>query len=245
MRLTCPNCTAQYEVEESVIPSSGRDVQCSACGHIWFQYPAEVSLAMRAAELEDDEDDDDAPEPAQGEAGAAATQIDRKVLDVLRDEARRELDARRKPGAGLETQGDLGLVTRPARPARGHRDETHPEEDDGPAAGTERPAPSRRNLLPDIEELSSTLEPGREPRRRGESETILPPTERETRRGFMQGFGLVALIFAALALLYVFAGAIAAQVPMLTEALRGYVGLVDMLRDWISTTLRGLLTGGE
>jgi predicted Zn finger-like uncharacterized protein len=245
MRLTCPNCTAQYEVEDSVIPSSGRDVQCSACGHIWFQYPADVSLAMRAAELDDDEDEDAAQEPAEAETGAPATQIDRKVLDVLREEARRELDARRTPGAGLETQGDLGLVTRPARPARSQRGDPHPEDADPPRAGAERPSPSRRNLLPDIEELSSTLEPGREPRRRGENETTLPPTERETRRGFMQGFSLVALIFAALTLLYVFAGTIAAQIPMLTEALRGYVGLVDMLRDWISTTLRGLLTGGE
>ncbi|MGR3506099.1 MAG: zinc-ribbon domain-containing protein [Paracoccaceae bacterium] len=37
MRLVCPNCAAQYEVPESVIPDNGRDVQCSSCGHTWFQ----------------------------------------------------------------------------------------------------------------------------------------------------------------------------------------------------------------
>lgn len=37
MRLTCPNCQAQYEVDDSVIPDGGRDVQCSNCGHTWFQ----------------------------------------------------------------------------------------------------------------------------------------------------------------------------------------------------------------
>jgi predicted Zn finger-like uncharacterized protein len=37
MRLICPNCVAQYEVDENVIPAEGRDVQCANCGHIWFQ----------------------------------------------------------------------------------------------------------------------------------------------------------------------------------------------------------------
>lgn len=37
MRLMCPNCDAEYEVDASAIPLSGRDVQCSNCGHAWFQ----------------------------------------------------------------------------------------------------------------------------------------------------------------------------------------------------------------
>jgi predicted Zn finger-like uncharacterized protein len=37
MRLTCPNCGAQYEVPDDVIPEAGRDVQCSNCGDTWFQ----------------------------------------------------------------------------------------------------------------------------------------------------------------------------------------------------------------
>ncbi len=39
MRLICPNCGAQYEVPDDVIPSAGRDVQCSSCGHTWFETP--------------------------------------------------------------------------------------------------------------------------------------------------------------------------------------------------------------
>ncbi|MGJ5621471.1 zinc-ribbon domain-containing protein, partial [Sulfitobacter sp. MF3-043] len=34
MRLICPNCDAQYEV----MPTDGRDVQCSNCGQTWFQH---------------------------------------------------------------------------------------------------------------------------------------------------------------------------------------------------------------
>lgn len=37
MRLICPNCVAQYEVDEGIIPPEGRDVQCANCGHNWFQ----------------------------------------------------------------------------------------------------------------------------------------------------------------------------------------------------------------
>ncbi|TNE68532.1 MAG: hypothetical protein EP336_04820 [Rhodobacteraceae bacterium] len=42
MRLICPNCGAQYEVDARVIPDAGRDVQCSNCGHTWFQRPAHL-----------------------------------------------------------------------------------------------------------------------------------------------------------------------------------------------------------
>ncbi len=44
MRLTCPNCGAQYEVPDDVIPPSGRDVQCSNCGDTWFQAAPEESI---------------------------------------------------------------------------------------------------------------------------------------------------------------------------------------------------------
>ncbi|MEP2783400.1 MAG: zinc-ribbon domain-containing protein [Pseudoruegeria sp.] len=37
MRLICPNCDAQYEVDDAVIPDNGRDVQCSNCSNTWFQ----------------------------------------------------------------------------------------------------------------------------------------------------------------------------------------------------------------
>lgn len=42
MRLMCPNCDAEYEVDASAIPESGRDVQCSNCGHAWFQQHPEL-----------------------------------------------------------------------------------------------------------------------------------------------------------------------------------------------------------
>lgn len=62
MRLVCPNCGAQYEVDDRVVPEGGRDVQCSSCGHAWYQMPAHLDAAAQPAltepeALADAEDD--------------------------------------------------------------------------------------------------------------------------------------------------------------------------------------------
>ncbi|WP_298561822.1 zinc-ribbon domain-containing protein [uncultured Aliiroseovarius sp.] len=46
MRLVCPNCGAQYEVDDRVMPDGGRDVQCSNCGHAWFFTPPRPATAQ-------------------------------------------------------------------------------------------------------------------------------------------------------------------------------------------------------
>ena len=37
MRIVCPRCVAKYEIDESIIPEIGREVQCGNCENIWFQ----------------------------------------------------------------------------------------------------------------------------------------------------------------------------------------------------------------
>ena len=66
MRLTCPNCAAQYEVDDSVIPPDGRDVQCSDCGHGWYQYPTGMTTRLTPPEAAADPPDDAAAEEAHG-----------------------------------------------------------------------------------------------------------------------------------------------------------------------------------
>lgn len=51
MRLICPNCGAQYEVPDDVVPEAGRDVQCSNCGDTWFQPHPDQDVEL-AQELE-------------------------------------------------------------------------------------------------------------------------------------------------------------------------------------------------
>jgi len=78
MRLTCPNCTAQYEVPADAIPENGRDVQCSACDHTWFQSgeinQAEVAapaMASPGANVHPADTETPAPEPSMGVTAAA------------------------------------------------------------------------------------------------------------------------------------------------------------------------------
>lgn len=40
MKLECPSCQAKYEVADSAIGDKGRNMRCAACGHYWFQKPA-------------------------------------------------------------------------------------------------------------------------------------------------------------------------------------------------------------
>lgn len=71
MRLTCPNCGAQYEVPDDVIPEEGRDVQCSNCGDTWFQQAAGFAPGFEAASEEPtDAPSEKAPQPQTATASA-------------------------------------------------------------------------------------------------------------------------------------------------------------------------------
>lgn len=396
MRLICPNCSAQYEVDGSMIPDDGRDVQCSNCGHTWFELPdpsrqaapkestpifseddfdeedvfdapppydlddddsfeddvqAESKRAqttpdfLSRAEFEDDEDlpepdttlwdddttdeepersedertsaavravtsaaidakaeeaeseaaadtseesepsdmdeepasddpwddefaeseasdDDDEVTPAPAAAGRPRRPADAAALDILREEAERELSQRRAPDSGsLEMQTDLGLgdIRRRRTPSRALRarmahlgeeapddfeDETLPEEpkpdpnktrlaqvsdrtseDDDDAY--EEP---KRDLLPDIDEINSTL---RKP--------VGHPGDIEAARrsGFRIAFLLMVFLTAAAIFAYAQAPAIARALPNSEAAIISYVDWANGIRDWIDSLIAG------
>lgn len=82
MRLVCPSCGAQYQIDDAAIPDAGRDVQCSNCGHAWFQLPPALEAALEAEEdraarsgaapAPPPQDAADEPPPAPPEATPAA-----------------------------------------------------------------------------------------------------------------------------------------------------------------------------
>ncbi|MGR3271950.1 hypothetical protein DU478_03190 [Thalassococcus profundi] len=139
MRLICPNCSAQYEVPSEVIPTGGRDVQCSNCGNTWFQnHPdddpvlaeelnqpvpdAEWQPEIEEAEPEPDPDIAARPEPAAAPEPEPAAErppadaepvrrreLDPSIADVLREEAEIEARARAAESGSLESQPELGL----------------------------------------------------------------------------------------------------------------------------------------
>ena len=291
----CPNCGAQDDDPAEVIPSAGRDVQCSNCGKTWFQPPANEVLAdefedlaqseaqMAVPALEDDyfEDSDldedlAQDEVAEDEASESFSEVDAArydpdvpaaasfsqavnsaktgrstltddVASVLREEVAFEQAAREAerntPQEILETQADLGLDD-PEIELKERIASLESIEDRDIAVAGGRAA--RRDLLPDVEEINSTL-------RTNEAKVIedLTPEgfvfesdeyeyEVKHRKGFRWGFvGSLSGIAAAI-LLYVYAEPLKARTPQLSAPIDTYVGYVDLGRREMDNALLDL-----
>lgn len=273
MRLICPNCDAQYEVVDDVIPAEGRDVQCSNCGQTWFQHHPDHAPAEEPAEDlppdlaepddapgEDEErtaaapppppapdlDPEPEPEPAQA---PQQRELDQGVADILREEAERETQAR--AGETIETQPDLGLDSaepesdRRAREARERMARLRGEDsgiDTAEAAATAAAVGSRRELLPDIEEINSTLRAsGEREQRNADPDTDTMDETPRRKSGFRSGFLLIVVLALILGAIYVFAPQIAQAVPQADPFLNAYVAQVNAARAWLDGQLTGVL----
>lgn len=304
MRLVCPNCDAEYEVDDAAILRTGRDVQCSNCGHAWFQthpemvdpeaedllpeagpvsapealtedFPEpepepdqaaeifpEAALADPADEQGPAAPEDDslavsvaqavaqsiarteiAPEPAMpaatpvADVAAATRNIDESVLAVLREEAAREVAARRAESPTLETQTEMRLAPAAAAAASTVVARLKGEPEVAPPTG---PRP-RRDLLPAIEEINSTLRASSG--RPGEEEQSLVAAEaaQAARNRFGSGFITLVLIGVILLAIYILAPVIAEKVPALAAVLSAYVTAVDAARIWLDGQIRSLI----
>ncbi|MES2434910.1 MAG: zinc-ribbon domain-containing protein [Pseudomonadota bacterium] len=288
MRLVCPNCDAEYEVDAAAIPDGGRDVQCSNCGHAWFQLSPEVEAELAAEEAlfdapppivapiaapmqslagsaaadvaaqERPDGDDPELEPPLTEAAPmsepappvpepALRSIDESVLAVLREEAEREVEARKVETPVVETQTELGLEA----PAAGlgavarrlARMKGEPE-------AVVKPQ-TRREMLPEIEEINSTLRASSE-KRSGQSAIAETLDEDGAKKSsFRSGFTLMLVLGVALLTAYVMAPKLAQQFPAAAGALQAYVAAVDAGRLWLDGMLKSAisflkgLTGGK
>lgn len=244
MRLICPNCDAEYEVDASVIPEAGRDVQCSNCGHAWFQLPPDMTEAAEAedelfAPLPEDEDEAEAAAlPPPGDEAAPPRAIDESVLSVLREEAERESSARKaETPQPIETQTELGLE-QPTPPDAAARRIAAMKGIEPPPPEPAKPA-ARRDLLPEIDEINSTLRATSEPRD-GEAGAVAETLGKAGRRGFRTGFLLTILAAVIAAVVYVMAPKLSEQFPAAAPTLSGYVTKVDAGRLWLDQTLRSL-----
>ncbi len=295
MRLICPNCGAQYEVADDVIPVAGRDVQCSNCGHTWFERPgaseaaeagealphlepapeqAEVVAAMPDPEpqpelIPEPEPEPEIPSEAEPEipfeptpapepepapipdadpipafdpvAIAAAAAVPRRGLsedlaEMLRQEAAREAEARAAEA-----------VARPQNPVSGTSFSDDQRDDDvrlrtarlrGEEPSKPITAAARRELLPDIEMINSSLRPATE---YGTMDTTTEPVAQARKRGARFGFTTVMLIVAILVGLYIGAPRLSALVPAAEPVLTRYVAVVNDVRLWIDLKMQAFI----
>lgn len=254
MRLVCPNCGAQYEVSKDVIPDVGRDVQCSNCGHTWFQpHPdfdpdladelGKVLPTPRPQQNVDvyDDDDDGVPVPPPSVAPPRQRKLDPEIADVLRQEAEIEARARAAERQSLESQPDLGLEAPAARsrpPKQTVIEDPAPEREDRQKAKGK----SRGNMLPDIDEINSTLRSATERRAIEAEHRDDFDFDEPDRDGFLIGLRVAIIAVVVLIGLYVFAPMLGEAVPQLNVVLEPFVATVDSARVWLSDMVdKGLM----
>lgn len=171
-------------------------------------------------------------------------ELDPDIAEVLRQEAEREAAARRsETNTPLETQTDLGLDERQDSRAGAARARMAQVSGRAAAAAAAtgavraRPgAPDRddrdggRDLLPDIEEINSSLRSGGA-RRSGDTPVIEElEVENSRKQGFRLGFVLVVLLIGLLWAAYAYAPAIVERVPESGAIMQRYVDVVNVLR---------------
>jgi predicted Zn finger-like uncharacterized protein len=257
MRLVCPNCEAQYEVDDDLIPDEGREVQCASCGTTWFQEkPAPVAttaFGVVAAPARSDEE-----ERARIRA-AVRDELAAQERDVMARPApaAEPVPQRGGPAAPPATMGRGGQAPRPAeavpevdeeeilRTLKAELADLPPIDDKAPARSAKRSViAAAANAGLDPKELRDEVSRARkgniDPKEL--SGSLLPDfsdaqelfVERRSRRGgagFLTGLGLAA----ALAGAYVLAEPLAKAVPAAGPVLLGYAGLVDEARTGVET----------
>ena len=92
MRLVCPSCKANYEVPRTAVPIGGREVQCASCGHKWFQTRTKKTTDAKPTQLDSKSSEENNIELENN--ASAQRKIDPSVIKILKEEAKREIEAR-------------------------------------------------------------------------------------------------------------------------------------------------------
>ena len=239
MRLTCPNCTAQYQVPADAIPDNGRDVQCSACEHTWFQAGAiKPKLPKR--------------------------ELDPQVATVLREEAEREKRARLaaqqqddpSPHSDQNPADQITAIDQPApieyddpdlddiaETAEPKRKKIYPPNlddlDDLYNQTADTAEQAKGDTLPDPDDLQSSLHDN------SDDVTLLgvadPATEAKEKSNRRSGFILAFIILAAGFWLYSNAAAVAQAIPQTKTALQIFVSSIDAVRDGLTSFVASII----
>ncbi|MFZ7092059.1 zinc-ribbon domain-containing protein [Primorskyibacter sp. 2E233] len=232
--------------------------------------------APPASDDADDLEQDDAPEaPAPTKRGLDPQVAEVLREEAERERRQRKAEAasfEMQPDLGLRDpdQDEQARRSREARERMAHirGEDLIEEESDAPAEQPEPAQPlsetalagraaaeaaaaaaeSRRELLPDVEEINQTLRASSEPRVTDSNEGRVTVEEAAPRAkgGFSRGFFLVVLLFALAIGSYASAPRIKEALPQSAAVMDAYVAKVDALRIWLDakvTTLMHSLDG--
>ncbi|NVO56566.1 zinc-ribbon domain-containing protein [Rhodobacteraceae bacterium B1Z28] len=258
MRLTCPNCSAQYEVPDEVIPEDGRDVQCSNCDQTWFQakHPADATAEPTDVESEtapvEDEVTEAAPVSAEEEAPEAEEKEQPTEEPAPEPKPEPEPEPEPEPHAEKATPSKTGnvdpavasiLQEEAAREAELRAEEGGDLETQPDLALDAAPEPKVEPTMPAASETAEdagqkdALPDVEAINSSMRSDDATTDTEKPARKsgGFVRGFALMLIIGVVLYLIYGNAQQISEAVPQADPVLDSYVSLVDQARVWLET----------
>lgn len=167
-------------------------------------------------------------------------EIDPSVADILREEAQREREQR--AAETFEHQDEFALDTDeptsdPQPKKSGYIDPKFDDLDEMyKDTASDAPA-SRRDLLPDIEEINLTLR--RDKKSAGKE---VPETQAQKNASGRSGFRAAIILLLLAVAVYAYADLITSNVPQLAPYLDAYVAQIDQWRAALSDQTSGFLT---
>jgi len=167
-------------------------------------------------------------------------EIDPSVADILREEAQREREQR--AAETFEHQDEFALdADEPAsdpQPQKSGYIDPKLDDLDEMYKDTVSDAPkSRRDLLPDIEEINSTLRRDKKSANREE-----PDTQAQKNASGRLGFRAAIILLILAVVVYAYADLITSNVPQIAPYLDAYVAQIDQWRAAFSDQTSGFLT---
>ena len=220
MLIKCPNCNANYEVPNDIIPATGRDVQCSNCSKTWF-----VTGLSGKKTVKDKISNYEGPESSglpkfettdSFLKDKSTKDIDGDVLEILREEADLELRTRKADRSASST----------AQKPSSKRAIKNSTKDNRKAHDA---------ILPNNIEIGTTLE-----------ETLAPnlpdevPEKSKTKSGklgFAIGFAIIGVCWAA----FTYEDSITQSVPQAEVYMEIYKNYVDFLLAMRDGVLKNLI----
>ncbi len=257
IRLICPGCAAEYRVPDSAVPAGGREVECSACGHVWHATPApeadRLDLAAFQA-LPAAQPAADLPRPAR--------KLPENVLDILRDEVEHERRARAaeedQPDADPAAQADPAPDAAPGpdiAPDPASRPTSDPEwpattitrHFDARPAAAQNSDPESAPRLPrhpvPLKAEVAVAPRQTPPERRTPQPAVRPQPARPIKTatgGYVMGFALAIMVLAGLLAAYLLAPGIEDQGGV-GETLGRLRAGIDGARLWLQDSLSGMM----
>ncbi len=204
--------------------------------------PEDATRVVVNVEAQDEDLVEDEP-VAVAQTQEGRREIDPEVRDILRSEAEREARLRQTEADPVETQAEMPLEETPDDENRARRRAELEDAQDAFTVGAAGANGSRRDLLPDIEEINSTL---RATEDRGgdassdEAITIARAAEARRRRGVRLGFLLTLALTAGLIWVYLNADMLRERVPSMAGAVDGFTAQIDSARYWLDDLAQGL-----